>query len=98
MTRLKQGDLLKQAKAGGKKITFAAVKKRVQTRVVAPAKIRAPKKAAPAAAGNKYAIQVKKTPRGQWQTIGLGGNNLEAVKQIARMYANNYPRFSFRVV
>ena len=46
----------------------------------------------------KHCIEVKKTARGDWSPVGAGGNDPEAVKKLAHIYASNYPNYWFRVI
>lgn len=59
-----------------------------------------PKRTARAAPVSQYKhhVEVRKTARGAWSPVGAGGNDPEAVKKLARIYASNYPNYWFRVV
>ena len=59
-----------------------------------------PKKAVRSASASQYKhhIEVRKTERGDWSPVGAGGNDPEAVKKLARIYASNYPNYWFRVI
>lgn len=90
--KIKKGNVFAHAKAG-KKVVF---KKPVRKR--APAKKTIKKNpTVPAKKQYKYALQVKKTTHGLWQSL-LGSNSLDSIKDLARMYANNYPSYAFRVM
>lgn len=95
--KIKTGNVFKHAQTLGKKVALkkpatkkAAVKKRV--RPVAA------KKAAPVRPPYQYRIEVRKTATGKWMQVGMGGNDAESVKRVARLYASNYPRYAFRVL
>ena len=107
MIRPKRGNAFTHAKTGGVKVRVKravvkkpAVKKARVVKKALPKKravVRKIVRAKPAAPAFKYRLQIKRSSKGIWQTIA-GMNNLTSIKQLAKAYAKNYPRFAFQVV
>lgn len=105
MATVKKGNAFLHAKKSGKSIAFkkketktAARKIKVVGRKVVAKKMVRRVAAVPRQNHVKYVIQVKKTEKGMWSALGLGGNSLKIVSQVAHLYAKNYPTYAFRIV